>query len=524
MPDSLSPVLSRVLPVWDSLSLVQRAALGVIAAVALGLAGFLASQGPEYAPVFSRLDDRDAAAIVAKLKEAKVPYRLDDGGATILVPATQVHEIRLQLAGEGLPQSGTVGMELFNQPTIGATEFTQKLNYQRALEGELARTIGKLKGVNGARVHLVLPQPALFSEQQKPTTASVVLDLQPAVQLTPEQIRGVTHLVATSVEGLTPENITLMSTDGKVLASGAGAEGAEASLEATATQLELQHGYERRVEQQVQDLLDRTLGPGKAFVSASVLLDWERVEANNEIYSPNNTQPQVRSSRTVEDTANSQGAPASGGVPGTQSNTASSYQQVGSGGASTSGHKETTQNFELSKTVEKVSRLPGSVKRLSVSVVLDSSIPADQVAELQKAIPAAVGLDSSRGDQVQIASVPFDKSFAEAEKKAIEEAKSQEQMNQYLGLARSFGLPVLGMLLLVVMAFIVTRRARPEAVPALAGSPVGAIVTEVIDDEPRLPPEAQRRRLLREKITTLAQEDPQAIAQVIRGWLAEEGR
>lgn len=492
-------------------------ALAVILLAAVALAGYLAFQAPDYSPLFTRLDERDAGAIVDKLREMNVPYRLSDGGGTVLVPSAQVHETRLRLAGEGLPASGSVGFELFNQPNLGATDFTQRLNYQRALEGELARTISRLQGVEQARVHLVLPQPTLFVEQQQPATASVVLQLRGASEPTQEQVRGVVHLVATSVEGLAPERITLVDTRGRVLASGAGNDGA-GSLGATATQLELQRSYERHIVSNVQALLDRTLGPGRGIVSASVLLDWDRFEANSEIFSPGDAPAQVRSAREVVETARNEAAEAAGGVPGVEANVAT-YQQVGPGGNSESERRETVTNYELSKTVERITRVPGSVRRVSVSVMLDAGIPAEQVAQFERAVPAAVGLDAARGDVVEIASVPFDRTFFEAEQAAMDEARRQEETEQLINIARANVPPLLGLLVLAIMFFAVLRR-QPVVQRRLAAP--GPVITEVVQD-PAVVEEFQRRRALRDQVSGLAREDPQAISQVIKTWLVEDG-
>jgi flagellar M-ring protein FliF len=240
----------------------------------------------------------------------------------------------------------------------------------------------------------------------------------------------------------------------------------------------------------------------------------------------------VRSQREVVDTSASTDPAANGGAPGTQSNATNSYQQAGgAGGASNTQHKETTQNYEIAKSVDTITKAPGSVKRLTVSVVLDTAIPPEQVAQLKPAIEAAVGMDPKRGDAVQIASVPFDHTAADAEAQAAEASKAQAQTQQYISLAKTFGLPALAILVIGGTLFMATRgrKGQPQTAMALAqagtlgAAPFETVVTEVVNDV-RLPPELERRKVLREHVTTLAREDPQVVTAVVKGWLQEDGR
>src|SRR5919199_2128912 len=219
LPAPVSPLLRDAQGVWGRLTSAQKISLVGVVGVVIVVLGLFANMArtPEYAVAFSGLRDEDAAAIVAKLKDSKTPYQLGDQG-TIKVPPSQVQEVRLQMAAQGLPQKGSnVGMELFNQPHLGVTEFAEKVNYQRALEGELSRTIGRLDAVESARVHLVVPQPALFASQQRDAPASVGLQVKPGRRLDPGQIQGITQLVAGSVEGLKPANVAVMDSAGATL-------------------------------------------------------------------------------------------------------------------------------------------------------------------------------------------------------------------------------------------------------------------------------------------------------------------
>lgn len=220
MPDAITKVVELFKQVWGGLGLTGRALTVLVGGGALTALLWMvfSTHRPDMTTLFSQLNPSDAGAIVDELKSGKVSYRVVDGGTRILVPSAVVHEIRLHLATRGLPQGGGVGFEIFDRTTLGTTDFVQRLNYQRALQGELARTIGQLKEVTAARVHLALPQPSVFTEQEKPATASVVLNLRPGARLTPEQVRGIVHLVSSSVEGLNADRITVVDTSGKLIA------------------------------------------------------------------------------------------------------------------------------------------------------------------------------------------------------------------------------------------------------------------------------------------------------------------
>src|SRR5438128_2594705 len=263
--DSLQPILQPLPRIWRGLSSIQRIGLGVVAAALVGLVIVVSTvgHGADSAIAFSGLSTDDEAAVVIKLKDAKIPYELVDGG-TIRVPSGQVQDARLATAGMGLsgkPAAGA-GFELFNQPSFGQTEFTQKVNYQRALETELARSINQMAAVESATVHVVMPQATLFASQQQPTTASVMLKLKAGQRLDVAQARSISNMMAGSVEGLKPENLTIVDINGNQLSSNDGSDVTGLNSKQLATQL----GYEGTAQRILQAMLDRVLGPGKASV------------------------------------------------------------------------------------------------------------------------------------------------------------------------------------------------------------------------------------------------------------------
>lgn len=561
--DRLLQRLEPLRAIWASLGRWTRLAIaGGAAAIVLAMIVFIAgATRPSYAVAFARLSEEDAGAIVAKLKEARVPYRVTPAGA-IEVPREQVQEVRMQLAAAGLPRGGNVGFELFNQSSFGITDFVQKLNYQRGLEGELARTIQKLEPVDQARVHLALPQPSLFTDNQREPTASVVVRLKPGRRLERAQVQSIVHLLSHSVEGLKPQNVTVVDAEGTLLSSGDD-QPEQAVARLTAGQLEAKRAYESELEKNVQAMLDRVLGPGKASVRVNATMEWDQVETSSETYSPANRPPQVRSSRELSERVLTPSQP--GGVPGAEANIPPTQEPVAAPGQYRGPfeRRETTTNYELSKTVEKTVRAPGTVRRLSVAVVLDSAAPIEQaqVDALTNLVAAAVGVDQSRGDVVSVAALPFNRTESERIQQQFEEARRWELA---LSGARLLAALLGPLLLLVALWLLLGRPGRPgrvsqearadgasshrELVPA--GAPAGSTAAGsgrapgVAEAQPEAPVEdeneeplwtlpgptreqkikVRRRAAIRDQITRLATQSPDTLAQLIQTWIDEDRR
>jgi flagellar M-ring protein FliF len=541
LPAPFSPLLRDAQGIWGRLSTTQKMSLAAVAVVIVGVLGLFANMArtPEYAVAFSGLRDDDAAAIVAKLKDTKTPYQLADQG-TIKVPPGQVQEIRLQMAAQGLPQKGSsVGMELFNQPHLGVTEFAEKVNYQRALEGELSRTIGRLDAVDSARVHLVVPQPALFASQQKDTTASIVLQLKPGRKLDPGQVQGMTALVAGSVEGLKAGNVTVMDSSGATLSDGRG--GADGARQ-TGGRADVQRSLEDRIEGDIRTMLVRVAGPDRSLVRVSADLNWDQYEANTETYSPEAKAPQVRSERKLTETQSSNSGQA-GGVPGADSNvpTYSGTTANGANGAQ-SQRQDTTTTYELSKTVEKLVRAPGGIKRLSVAVALDSDVvnDPDQADAISKLVATAAGLDTQRGDVVTLTSLPFS---SLNDRRVTENADDARLRELVVTVARLLAM-ALGPLLVSLLLWRILKRDKraPAAGPRITVAPLSLDEAHALEEghTAELPIGEQRRRLaaavappqisgeerdqirMQEELTQIAKSEPVAVAQLVRTWLQED--
>ena len=517
----------EVQALWLRLSSRQRAGLvGAAVAGVLLLAVFAnMARGAEYATVFSNLKDEDAAAVVEKLKEKKIPYDLSQPGM-IRVPAGQVQEVRLLAAAEGLPQKGSsVGFELFNQPRLGMTEFAEKINYQRALEGEIARTISRLTAVDSARVHLVVPQPSLFVRDQKEATASIFIQLKAGRKLDEAQISGITQLVSSGVEGLKAKNVAVMDTAGNLLTD---KQAQTDPSRQTANRAEVQRALEASLEEDVRTMLARVLGPDSSIVRVSADLDWDQYEANTETYSPQQRAPQVRSQREIAEVQKG-GSSQAGGVPGASSNVPSYSAVQDLGGQSQGERRDITTNYELSKSVEKLVRAPGGVKRLSVAVALDSGVVADdkQAEAIGRLVATAAGLDMNRGDAVTLTSTPFSPAV---DQRAAQMAEIARQREMVLMVARTVAM-IVGPLLIAALILLVLRRGRRSnphldvsLPPAL---PSGRRYLEQQPPKGGLPAPAPielERAHLQQELGNVARADPSAVAQLIRAWLAEGNR
>jgi flagellar M-ring protein FliF len=544
LPAPISPLLRDAQGVWGRLSSTQKMMLAGVGVAVLAAVFVFANmaRSPEYAVAFSGLKDDDAAAIVAKLKDSKTPYQLAEQG-TIKVPPAQVQEVRLQMAAQGLPQKGSnVGMELFNQPHLGVTEFAEKVNYQRALEGELSRTIGRLDAVDSARVHLVVPQQALFTSQQKDTTASVVLQLKPGRRLDPGQIQGITALVAGSVEGLKSGNVTIMDSAGATLSDGRG--GADGSRQ-MGSRTDVQRSLEDRLESDIRAMLVRVAGPDRSMVRVSADLNWDQYEANTETYSPEAKAPQVRTERKITESQSSSNGQA-GGVPGADSNvpTYTGANAAANGGAQ-SQRQDTTTTYELSKTVEKLTRAPGGIKRLSVAVALDSDVvnDADQADAISKLVATAAGLDTQRGDVVTLTSLPF----SSLNDRRVGESADDVRMREFVVTVARLLAMALGPLLVSLLLWRILKRDKRAGAggPVISVSPLSVDQAHALEAGhtaelplgdvqrrlqggpaavPQINEEERNQMRMQEELTQIAKTEPVAVAQLVRTWLQEDRR
>ncbi|MCD6351863.1 MAG: flagellar M-ring protein FliF, partial [Armatimonadetes bacterium] len=368
--------MQQISRIWDSMTPAQQRRLvillGVIAVTTAALVSW--SLRPSWALLYSDLSSQDAAAVADYLREQRVPYRLAQQGTAIEVPEDRVYELRLKTASKGLLGSSTVGLELFDRSTLPGTDFANRVNLQRALQGELARTIGAMKEVASARVHLVLPQKNLFGEET-PARASVLVNLRGAKgALSHEQVAGIQTLVAQAVEGLSPEKVTVVDEHGRIL----GGQGGDSVL--TAAQYESKVRYERLLRERLQSMMDAFVGPYKSVVQVEADVNSESQQVSQEQVQPiGGGQGALRRESVVKEDY-SGGATSTGGPAGASSNLFGATAGTRPGGGGTYSHSEQTREYEFSRTTTKTIKPPGSIRRVSVAVLVDESVTADEQA------------------------------------------------------------------------------------------------------------------------------------------------
>lgn len=523
---------------WAGMTMGRR--LMVMGAAALIMGGFISLllwiNKPDYQVLYSGLAQSDASQVVAKLKELKVPYQLESDGTVIKVPQDAVYETRLGMASAGLPRGQGIGFEVFNEIKMGTTEFVQKINYQRALQGELARTIANFSEVDDARVHIVMPRDSLFVEDEKKPTAAVVLRLGTGRTLSKSQIQGIVHLVAGSVPDLDDAHVTVVDSSGNLLyRKDQDTAGFPAAL--TASQLEYQRSTESQLSSKVQTMLEEVLGLGRAVVRVSADIDFTRTEEVKDLFDPDQTA--VRS-----ETRSSENSKNAGNLPiGAPDNRFTLAQRNAAPGLEETGNTERkredeTTNFEISRTKRQTLKTLGGLNKLSVAVMVDGPYTettdpdgnttrafaprnAKEMAQLTELVRRAVGYDENRGDQVTVANVPFALPPGAG---AMAGVGWQDYLDKYGRQALNLILALLFFLMVVrpLMKYLVARKAKEEA--------VGAEAVRVGPGE-ELPPgeemgqlegmDISRKLGTRDMIMALAQQDPERTTAVLRSWIQQ---
>ena len=499
---------------WQALNQTQKiisalAAVGFLACL-IYLGQLLAR--PTYAPLFSGLEPKEAGNIVEKLKSMKIPYQLADQGGTVKVPESQVYEARIQLASSGVLGGGGMGFELFDQSKLGQTDFEQQVIYQRALQEELRRTIIQLDGVEQARVHLVLPQKSVFITEQGTATASVALKLKPTAHLRPEQVQGVCDLLVGSVEGLEPENVHIIDTEGNVLSDNLKSDDTGAvSARATLEQQEAQRQYEKELEKRVQQMLAKVMGANQTVAMVTADLDFsQRQTTSNTASNPDNL-------RVSEHTVRESGTGVDAGDPtGAEPNL--SYPLNQGGGSSSYDREENTINYQVSTVQETLVDAPGRVRRLSASVVVnDAGGPVDELT-VRGIVEAAIGYDQNRGDQVNVTSMPFDDSYqkkVEAEMAQAEE-KVREKERIY-----TYALVGVALLLMIAAVVVLLQKRRQRVAEEVVEDSDEFISVREMEAMEAIEEEQKPKDDNQQKLRDIAKENPQDVAEIIKMWIKE---
>jgi flagellar M-ring protein FliF len=548
-------IMARMRALTSSFSPAQLVSLALAFVIVVGVVGGSAwwVNAPTYALLFSDMDPETASGIVSRLKTMKVDYQLDDGGRSIRVPMDRIDELRLEMTSQGLPASGRVGFELFDQTAFGATEFLEQVNYRRALEGEIARTITTLSEVSSARVHIAMGKDSLFGES-RPAKASVVLKLRGQRSLPGSTIHGIGNLVAASVEGLKPDAVVIIDSYGRPLSRPA----PEDTSFAGAQQFERQQHLEREMAARVVSLLEPVVGADRVRVNVALRLNPSTVEQTEERFDPATV---VRSRQVTADTSSSNMV---GGLAGARGNmpppapdpknpTPPEPSPV-AGGVGASRTAETT-NYEVSRTMVVTQRPPGDIARVSVAVIVDDeqvvskagtgpltvtrrARTAEELQKIQGLVAAAVGLETDRGDQITVQNISFEEPIVDEAPALTTFEQVQQYSPQIWEGVRMLLVAVIGLVALLLFVRPLMQSVGGRALtPPAAGVPLphgeGSLQT-VAELERQIEaqlaataaqqPDSRRLPVLARHVSAMSAREPENVAKLLRGWIADGER
>ena len=526
--------------------------IGVSFAVAVIAAMWMWSRQPDYGVLYTNLSDRDGGAIIASLQQMNIPYKFAGGGGALLVEASKVPEARLKLAAQGLPKGGTVGFELMDNQKFGTSQFAEQINYQRALEGELARSINSISAVESARVHLALPKPSLFVRDQKKPSASVVLSLHPGRSIDEGQVSAIVHMISSSVPELSAKSITVVDQAGNLLsAANSGTRGLDVSQLKYAQEIE--QGYIRRIEAILQPIMGAT--NVRAQVTAEI--DFSIVENTDEKYRPNQ-EPGGAAIRSQQSSESSQtGANPPGGVPGALTNqpgvapvapiVAPAGQPAPTGQTGTapaSARKDGTTNYELDRTIRHVQQGAGGIKRLSAAVVVNyravadakgkltaQALSATELTQINNLVKEAMGFNTERGDSLNVVNSPFASDTVNIV--VLPLWKQAENIELAKTLGKYFLLALLALFVwFAVLRPLLRKHLGPpqQSIPPVAvnANPAVTAAAAAVNESPeQIEAQAQERQAQRHRDNVqhaqdVAVKDPRMVAMLIKQWMTEK--
>ena len=502
--------------------------VAVIGGLALLLAGGLVfrwASTPAYAPLFTNIASADAAAVIDQLESRGTPYQLAEGGSTILVPRAEVYDARIELSAEGLPSQGADGYGLLDDQSLSTSQFQEQTSYKRAIEGELEKTIEALDAVQTAVVHVAMPQEKLFESEKEPTTASVLVATLPGQNLDAGQVQAVVHLVASSVEGLDPKQVTVSDSTGQVL-SAAGEDAATLG----STRAQQVEDFEQRMNRSVTSVLDRVVGAGNSAVQVTANLNFDETTTQTTRYF---TDPESLplSDTTLTETYTAPGGGAGAAAGGVVGPDGQLDPAAARDGATAYKKEQRTSDNAVGQTVEHREAAPGNVESLHLGVVVDTrSLAAIDVADVEELVTSALGIDPERGDTVEVTSMPFDRSGEESAAEAIAAAQAADERAELFSMAKTGGL-VLVLLAVLLLAWRQSRKrlqmreqATTYVVEQLRRS--NEAVTAAPAPAAELPPSPalealELRNQARDELASLVERQPEDVAQLLRGWLVE---
>jgi flagellar M-ring protein FliF len=521
MPENLK----NIIEMFKDIPLGRKISFAITFLVLMGgfIAIFMWTNKTEYQVLFSNLDTTDASEITQKLSDDKTPYQLKDGGTAILVPSDQVYQLRLDFASEGLPKGDNVGFEVFDNMSFGTTEFVQKLKFQQALQGELARTIMQLDSIAQARVHIVQSGDSLFAEPENQATASVVIRLKPGKTLDQKQLQGIINLVACAVEGLKPSNITVVDMAGGML-SKAGEEDTVSAM--TATQYDYKKKIESGYEKQIQTMLEKVVGANKVVARVSADIDLRQINTSEETYDPDSA---VIRSEQRQSESSTEAVKTAQGSPDLQYEV---YQTEGD--TDTAGDKYSKSNsvinYEISKVNRQILDTSGDIKRLSAAVIIDGTYvdetggdgkviqtymarDSKEMKTFEDIVKKAIGFDSTRGDQVTVSNISFNL--------PKEDTGVTEEGSSLMDYAKKSYKPLINIGLIVLFILFAIRPLKKWLTSA------GEIVSVKALQQGEIAPmeargvELQMRQNSKQHLLEATRKNPDVAADIIKNWINE---
>ncbi len=539
MNQNLAKLLNQLHEIWKQLGVSQR--VSVIGATVVLLGGFVGlsmwSSRPAYSLLYGKLPDTESAKVIQALDDAKVPYKIGSGGSAILVPADKVHVMRMQLASRGIPRGDGVGFEIFDKPNFGISDFVQRANYVRAVQGELARTIGQIDEVESARVMIVLPENRLLLDKDKHPTASVFVRVRGTSQLQPQSINSIRFLVANAVEGLKPNFVSVVDNLGNVLSENSEND----SLTGLSnSQLVARRNLEQYLGKKAQDLLEKVVGPGQALVRVAADINFDSSTRTEEKYDPDNqvlrTQTKDEENNDTTTTAASSSAPAAGLSANTSTDTNATQAATGPISNTRNRKNTTSVTYELSKVTSNLMQAAGSIRRLSAAVTIAARFegegaerkmvtrPKEEIEKLKRIVQSAVGIqngaDGLRNDEITLEELPFNDQFANDLTRELDQQKRHEF---WWEIARTVAYPALGLAALVTLVLIF-KRTPVQEIPL--GVPVGRLMhaRNGNGNGNKLAHPDWSRELRPDVVTVdvlnrLVKENPANMTQAIRDWM-----
>ena len=479
MNQNLSKLFGQLGQIWSQLGASQR--ISAAAATFVLVAGLAAlgiwSSRADYGLLYGGLSDSEASKVVSALDDAKVPYKVGSGGS-ILVPRDKVYTMRMQLAGRGIPQGEGVGFEIFDKPNFGISDFVQRANYVRAVQGELSRTISQINEVESSRVMIVIPENRLLLDKDKYPTASVFVRVRGNAQLQPQSINSIRFLVANAVEGLKPNHVSVVDNLGNVLSENADDD---SMTGLTSSQLAARRNLEQYLGRKAQDMLEKVLGPGQAIVRVSADINYDTQTRTEEKFDPDG---QVIRTQTKND-ENTETATSSSSSPvGISANTSTNTAAVAAGPVNNSNNRKVTSTiaYEIGKTTSSVMQQAGGIKHLTAAVTVAAQMEGtgadrkavtrtpEQLLKLRGIVASAVGVDATRGDTIALEELPFNDQFATDISRELDQQRKQDY---WWNLARSLTYPALGVVMLLVLLRLF-KRTPVHDIPI--GVPVGRLM------------------------------------------------